>query len=372
MSGHPSAEPPLVFREEPRRILLLLPGLLSETVQATPFIEVLFARFPQAEITLLLDHRQHSLLQGTPWVARCRFREPSGGGPRSRPHARQLLAQLRGDRFDLAVLLPDSLGSAWLCWRSGARRRVGFDRHNRGLLLTDPLQAPGYPLMSRVDRYAAIARALGCPPPPARFRLEATRAAREAVAARLQVAGVGTQGPLVLLYPGADSGPVGRWSSERFAAVADHLVRRRGAVVVISPAAEELAAGQAIHRAMGHAALLLDSPCLEPDAMNALVARANLLVGNDSAGRQVAAAFGTPSVTVFGPTDPGRSENGHAGEAIVRVAVPCGPCHRGKCPLEEQICMTGVSVEEVARACERALSRGATETPGALASGRAP
>jgi heptosyltransferase-2 len=372
MSALPSAEPPLVFREEPRRILLLLPGLLSETVQATPFIEVLFARFPEAEITLLLEHRQHSLLQGTPWVARCRFRVPSGGGASTRRHARQLLAQLRGDRFDLAVLLPDSLGSAWLCWRSGVRRRVGFDRHSRGLLLTDPLQAPDYVSMPRVDRYAAIARALGCPPPPARFRLEATRAAGEAVAARLQVAGVGTRGPLVLLYPGADAGPVGRWSAERFAAVADHLVRRRGAAVVISPAAEELAAGQAIYRAMEHAAVLLDSPCLEPAQMNALVARANLLVGNDSAGRQVAAAFGIPSVTVFGPTDPERSGSGHAGEAIVRVTVPCGPCHRRKCPLEEQVCMTRVTVEEVARACERALSRGTTETPEPVSSRRVP
>lgn len=360
MSGHPSAAPALVFREEPRRILLLLPCLLSETIQAIPFLEVLFARFPDAEITLLLDQRQHSLLEGTPWAARCRFRVPPDGGARSRRHDRQLLAQLRSDSFDLAILLPDSLRSAWLCWRSGARRRVGFDRHNRGLLLTDPLPAPGgsgYLSMPRVDRYAVIARALGCPPPPARFSLQATPAAEEAVAARLRAAGVGTQGPLVLLYPGADSGAIGCWPAERFAAVADHLVRRRGAVILIMPAAEELAAGQAIHRAMGHAAVLLDSPCLEPAEMNALVARANLLLGGDSAGRQIAAAFGIPRVTVFGPTDPRRSESGHEGEAIVRVTVPCGPCHRRKCPLEEQVCMTRVSVDDVARACERALSR---------------
>ena len=90
--------------------------------------------------------------------------------------------------------------------------------------------------------------------------------------------------------------------------------------------------------------------------MNALVARAHLLLGNDSAGRQIAAAFNVPRVTIFGPTDPSRSESDHEGEAIVRVRVPCGPCHRRKCPLEEQVCMTRVSVEDVARACERALS----------------
>ncbi|MEJ2530572.1 MAG: lipopolysaccharide heptosyltransferase II [Halioglobus sp.] len=359
MSDHPSAAPPLSFREEPRRILLLLPCLLSETVQAPPFIEALFARFPEAEITLLLDDRQHSLLQGTPWVSRCRFRMPPDRGAGSRPHARKLLAQLRGDRFDLAILLPDSLRSAWLCWRSGARRRLGFDRHRRGLLLTDPLPAPavaGAGLMPPADRYAVIARALGCPPPDTRVGLQVVPAAEEAVAARLQVAGVGAQRPLVLLYPGADSGSVGCWPAERFAAVADHLVRRRGAVIVISPAPEASAAGQAIQRAMGHAAVLLDSPCLEPAEMNALVARADLLLGNDSAGRQVAAAFRVPAVTVFGPTDPRRSGSGHESEAIVRVTVPCGPCHRRKCPFEEQICMTRIGVEDVARACEEVLS----------------
>lgn len=359
MSGQPSAVPPLVFREEPRRILLLLPSLLSETVQATPSIGALFARFPQAEITLLLDQAQHSLLQGSPWVDRCRFRVARERGVRARGHSRRLQAQLRNDGFDLAILLPDSFRSAWLCWRTGASRRVGFDRHSRGWLLTDPLPPPGgtdYLSMPRVERYAVIARALGCPPPEVQLSLQVTPAAEAAVAARLQAAGVATRGPLVLLCPGADAGPVGGWPAERFAAVADHLVRRRGANVVIVPEPGEVAAGRAIHRAMGHAAVLLDSPCLEPAEVNAVVARANLVLGNDSAGRQIAAAFGVPRVTVFGPTDPRRSENGHAGETIVRVTVPCGPCHRRKCPLEEQVCMTRVSAEEVARASEEVLA----------------
>lgn len=361
MSGHPSAAPTLVFREEPRRILLLLPSLLSETIQATPLTGALFARFPQAEITLLLDHAQHSLLQGTPWVGRCRFRVPQERGVHSRRHSRRLQAQLRSDGFDLAILLPDSLHSAWLCWRTGARRRVGFDRHSRGWLLTDPLPPPGgsdYLSMPRVERYAVIAGALGCPLSDVQPSLQATPAAEAAVAARLHAAGVGTGGPLVLLYPGADAGPVGGWPAERFAAVADHLVRRRGANVVIVPQPGEVATGQAVHRAMGHGAVLLDSPCLEPAEVNALVARANLVLGNDSAGRQIAAAFGVPRVTIFGPTDPCRSDNGHAGEAIVRVTVPCGPCHRRRCPLEEQVCMTRVGVEEVARACEEVLAGG--------------
>ena len=359
MSGHPSAAPPLLFPEEPRRILLLLPSLLSEAIQATPLIGAIFARFPQAEITLLLDHAQHSLLQGTPWVGRCRFRVPQERGLRSRRHSRHLQAQLRSDGFDLAVLLPDSLSSAWLCWRIGARRRVGFDRHSRGWLLTDPLPPPGgadYLSMPRLERYAVIARALGCPPPDVQLSLQATPAADAAAAARLQAAGIGPRGPLVLLYPAADAGPVGAWPAERFAAVADHLVRRRGANVVIVPEPGEVAAGQAIHSAMGHAAVLLDAPCLEPAEVNALVARANLVLGNDSAGRQIAAAFGVPRVTVFGPTDPRRSDNGHAGETIVRVTVPCGPCHRRKCPLEEQVCMTRVSVDAVSGACEQALA----------------
>jgi heptosyltransferase-2 len=361
MSSTDSTTLPLALQPEPRSILLLLPSRLGDMVLATPFVDTLFRRFPGARITLLVSRELLPLLEGGPWAENCRTWAPRGTAGETPAQQRELLAGLRSERFDLGIVLSDSLRSAWICWRSGARRRVGFDRQGRRLLLTDPLRPPnrvagGFAPMPRVDYYAALARALGCPHPGDRFRLHTTARCDRALRQRLQREGIAERQPLVVLCPGGGAGPAGCWDPRRYAEVADHLVRRRGAAVALCAAAGEVPQAQAVRRAMQTSAALLDDPCLDAGELKSLIAGADLWLGGDSGQRQVARAFGIPRVAVFGPTDPHWTETGHGGETLVRVAVPCGPCGRKRCPYEEQICMTRITVERVARACESALA----------------
>ena len=53
---------PMKFKEEPRRILLVLPTWVGDVVMATPFIDALFRRFPDAEISLLMQRHLLSLI----------------------------------------------------------------------------------------------------------------------------------------------------------------------------------------------------------------------------------------------------------------------------------------------------------------------
>jgi heptosyltransferase-2 len=350
---------------EPRRILLVLPTWVGDVVMATPFLEAVFRRFPDATIHLLLNRHLYPLLEGSPWSEHCHFWPARERTSQAKQAHRELLARLRGERFELAVMLPNSVRSAWLCWRSGAARRVGFDRDGRRLLLTDPVPVPnrqgkGYRPMPLVDYYGYLAGALGCPPPGDQLRLFTTPDCDRAVAARLQREGVDGSArtypaPLVVLCPGANFGASKCWDPERFAAVADHLVRRRGAEIIISPGPGEEPLAQAIQGAMDCKSHLLTSPCLTLGELKSLVARSDLLLGNDTGPRHFARAFAIPRVTVFGPTDPRWTETSHDREAIVRVDVPCGPCHKRRCPLEEQVCMTRVTVEMVVAACEQQL-----------------
>ncbi len=353
----------------PQTLLLVLPTWVGDTVMATPFIETLFGQFPGASIHLLLNRHLYALVEGSPWAGQCHFWPPRKRTAETRAEHRALLAELRGLHIDLAVMLPNSLRSAWLCWRSGARRRVGYDRDGRRLLLTDPVAVPnrqgkGYQPMPLVDYYANLAAALGCPHPGDQLRLFTTDADDRSVTARLQQSGVEGDarkypGPLVVLCPGANFGASKCWDPTRFAAVADHLVRRRGAEIVISPGPGEEPLAEAIQGAMQCSSHLLTAPCLTLGELKSLVASSDLLLGNDTGPRHFARAFSVPRVTVFGPTDPYWTQTSHNRETIVRVQVPCGPCHKKRCPLEEQICMTRVTVEEVAAACEQQLREAA-------------
>jgi heptosyltransferase-2 len=353
---------PIAMQEEPNRVLLVLPTWVGDVVMATPFIASLFRRFPEAQIHLLMNRHLLPLLEGSPWVARCHFQASRAKTDEARRARRALVAELRAERFDLAVMLPNSLRAAWLCWRAGARRRVGFDRDGRRLLLTDTVPVPnrlgrGYQPMPLVDYYAHLAAALGCEHPGDRLRLFTTDGCDRAVEQRLPAAGRRGDGPLVVLCPGANFGASKCWDPERFARVADRLIQDRGATVVIPPGPGEEPLARAIRDAMTEPAMLLIDPCLTLGELKSLIARSDLLLGNDTGPRHFGRAFDVPRVTVFGPTEQRWTDTSHGRESIVRVDVPCGPCHKKVCPLEEQVCMTRVTVDMVAAACEKQLGR---------------
>lgn len=348
------------FKQSPQRVLLVLPTWVGDVVMSTPFVAALFDRFPDAEITLLMNRHLYPLLEGSPWVAHCEFWAPRKKTPEAKQQQRELLSRLQARQFDLAVMLPNSLRSAWTCFRAGARRRVGFNRDGRGLLLTDRVPVPnrikgGYEPLPLCDYYAVLADTLGMPHPGDGLTLYLTDEADAAVQQRLADAGMRPEQPLVVLCPGANFGASKCWAPERFAAVADKLVQGHDAAIVISPGPGEEPLAEAIINAMTEPGILLTQPCLTLGELKSLIADADLLLGNDTGPRHFGRAFDTHRVTVFGPTEQRWTDTSHGNETIVKVDVPCGPCHKKVCPLEEQVCMTRVTVDMVADACEKEL-----------------
>ena len=337
---------------------------------ATPFIESLFARFPQAQVSFVLHRHLTALLTASPWSGTHFHWAPKGKAPAAKQARKALVSQLRQQNFDLAITLPNSFRSAWLCWQAGAKRRVGFNRDGRGLLLTDRIPVPNRASASErqasitksrfnplplVDYYAVLAEALGCPTPGDNLQLFTTPAEDQAVAERLTAEGITPEQPIVVLCPGANFGASKCWSPARFAQVADGLARRHNACIAISPGPGEEPLALAIVDAMQQPSILLVAPCLTLGELKSLIANSQLLLGNDTGPRHFGRAFDVHRVTVFGPTEERWTDTSHGRESIVRVQVPCGPCHQKQCPLERQACMEDVTVAMVAAACHQKL-----------------
>jgi heptosyltransferase-2 len=88
----------------------------------------------------------------------------------------------------------------------------------------------------------------------------------------------------------------------------------------------------------------------------ACIRRADLLVTTDSGPRHFAAAFGTPVVTLFGPTHIGWTETFFAKAVHLQKQVECGPCQKRVCPLDHK-CMTLLGPDEVFAAAQDLLAR---------------
>jgi ADP-heptose:LPS heptosyltransferase len=104
----------------------------------------------------------------------------------------------------------------------------------------------------------------------------------------------------VVLHPGASSGSR-RWPAERFAEVA-RVLARTGHHVVITGSPDEHAVRHRIASGAGlPGEVVMNTGLLE---LAALVAEASVVISNDTGTSHLATAYGTPSVTLFGPVSP--------------------------------------------------------------------
>lgn len=353
-----ASEPP------PRRILVTLPTWVGDFVMSTPFLRAVRTHFPQAHVAWLAEANLQDIIAGMPWVNETFLLPPKQARAPWSPAFWRFLRRLRAARFDWAVLLPNSFRSALVARLAGARRRIGYARDGRRFLLTDALPPKNragrrFTPLPLVEYYADLAEAIGCPRPDDRLQLFPTAEDESGLLKKLQHAGVLLNPPVIVLSPGARYGAAKCWLPERFAAVADRLVRARGATVLVTCGPGEEPIARAIRDHMTTSAVVFENPRLSLGETKALIARANLLICNDAGLRHFARAFNVPVVTVFGPTHPEWTRTSYARERIVRIDVDCGPCQQRVCPLGHLKCMTGVTIDAVVDAAEVLLDSGA-------------
>ena len=337
------------------RIALFLPNWIGDVVMATPAFQALRDRHPSAEIVGVCKPYVIDVLAGSPWFDRLVHLDSRGPWARRWP---SVAWHLR--RPDLAVLFSNTLRGALVARLAGSRRSIGFDRHGRGMLLTDRLRyrtdASGRMTPSPIiDDYNRLAVAAGTGAPGYRMRLFTTPADETAADRVLERVGLPSDRETICLNPGAAFGAAKHWSVDAFAQLAQDLVDRRGAqaLVLCGPSEREMAR-QIVRLAnrTGIASLAEESVSL--GLTKALVRRATLLVTTDSGPRHFAAAFDRPVVTLFGPTHIEWTETYYPQAVHLQKKVPCGPCQKRVCPLDHR-CMTDLSPDEVFAAVCRLL-----------------
>jgi heptosyltransferase-2 len=342
---------------------IFLPNWIGDCVMATPTLRALRRQFPADTLIGVVRPYVADVLAGTNWLDELLPYDRKSRD--AAQHFSGVCEQLRARQLDIAVLLTNSLSSAWLAWRSGARRRIGYARNGRSLLLTERLIAPrvgwNWAPISAVDYYLELAYALDAPLEPRRLELATTPADEQAADRAWAKLGLARASRVVAISTGGAFGAAKRWPDEYFAQLARRLATDDGAAVLVVCGPAERDAAQAIVQQASHPLVksLADEP-LSLGLSKACIRRIDLLVATDSGPRHFGGAFGVPTISLFGPTDPRWSINYHAGETRLFETVACGPCGQRECPLGHHQCMRGLSVDRVYRAASDSLGRRAT------------
>jgi ADP-heptose:LPS heptosyltransferase len=207
----------------------------------------------------------------------------------------------------------------------------------------------------QVDEYRGLLESAGVRVPetdPA-WRLGEDAAAGAAVSALLEESGIPGGARAVGLHLGAAFGSSKQWPAAAFGEAASRL-RERGLrpILLGSPADVEMAgavstcAGWAIPSLVARDRLEL---------LPRLLARLACLVSSDTGVAHLAAAVGTPTVTLFGPTDPRLTAPRSRAARRVDGRAPCAPCFLPRCPIEH-VCMRDITAASVVEAVEEALT----------------
>jgi heptosyltransferase-2 len=317
-------------------VIVRLPNWLGDTVMAVPVLRSLRAGLPDRRIGL-----------AGPWAS---VLAGQGLGdvlvtyPRSLSGRIRAADSVRALGSDVALLLPNSLESALSAWYWGTRRRIGFSGGGRTLLLTDRLTPPS-PRPHQIDEYLLLLTPLGLPPvtrTPALIPPKEGAESREAARALFTEAGAGDgRGPRVGLHLGAEFGPSKLWPAERLVEFC-HLLVHHGARPVLLGAPADLSTATAVRERVAVASLVgRDSPAL----LTAVLSELDALVCGDTGVGHLAAALGTPVVSLFGPTDPGLTAP-RGPVAVVSRPTPCAPCFYRTCPIDHP-CLRTITADEV-------------------------
>ena len=326
------------------RVLIVRLGALGDIVHAVPAAAALRAAHPDASIDWLVDARHREFLELVTVVDRIvELERPSLAG------WIDVTRRLRGGGYDVALDLQGLLKSAILARASGAPRVLGFSifhlrEKTARPFYSESVDAEGGHVIRKNLR---LLEALGVHDDEIRFPLAAIDSPA-AAAVLTQAAG----SPVALLNPGA-AWPNKRWHTPRFGEVASFLREVRGfAPFVLWGPGEEALARSVVEFSSGAAMMAPPTSLADLVALSRVAA---LMISGDTGPLHLAAAVGTPTVSIFGPTNPARNGPWSADDIVVSRHESCG-CHYDRRCRERDWCLKSVEVTEVTAAIQRRVA----------------
>ncbi len=321
-------------KTENKKILIVGASWVGDMVMAQSLFISLVQQNPGVIIDVLAPAWSRPILARMPEVNRA-IDMPVGHGKLQWKVRRQLGHALRAEKYDQAILLPNSLKSALVPWFAKIPQRTGWKGEMRYILLNDrrKLDKQKYPLM--VQRFDALAYPDGAElPPPAQLPPPSLQVDDTRLPALQQRFELDRDKPVLALCPGAEFGPAKRWPEQHYAAVAKEKIAQGWQVWLLGsakdqPVAEDIRA--LLPEDQRDSARNLAGITQLEDAID-LLAAADAVVSNDSGLMHIAAALNRPLVVVYGSTSPKFTPPLSKRVAILQIPVECGPCFQRECP----------------------------------------
>jgi len=317
----------------------VLLGAIGDVTRALPLLTRVRRAYPSAHIAWAVEPAAAPLLDYHPALNDVLLYQRTRGSWRFLP----FLRNIRQQRFDLVFDLQRHLKSGLVSFWSGASIRVGFPRSNtkegNWLFNTHTIDAiPDFSL--KLGQYLKFAEALGLPDDGIIFDLRLRPEEEQRVEAALSK----TPHPFAAFFLGS-RWPSRFWFPQATAEVARVLQQEYGMDVVLVGGQNEVAFAQEVSAATAGKVTNLSGKTTLRDLIG-LFSRARLALGPDSGPMHIAAATGTPVISLWGATSPLRSAPWGSEALVLQGPAACSPCYARHCPIG-RACMQRITPEHV-------------------------
>ncbi len=258
-----------------------------------------------------------------------------------------------GHNFDLAVLFPNSFAAAVVPALARIPLRIGYGTHKRSLLLNPALPLPEWKNLKHESYYylqivSQLEKHLTgklTTPPRLDSSLHVSGAQQAAARVKLAENGVVQSQTLIAICPGSINSRAKRWPVQRYAELADLLIERIDATILLIGSREEASVVSAVQAQMKYSPISLAGKTSLEELVGILNS-ADLVISNDTGPAHIASALGRPTLVIFGPTNPLTTRPLSESAQILRTPPDCAPCMLRECPIDHR-CMTAIEPEEV-------------------------
>lgn len=336
-----------------KKILIVGPAWVGDMVMAQSLFKLLKQRDPHVVIDVLAPAWSLPLLARMPEVTSSIVMSLGHGQFNVRERYR-LGKQLRKNKYDQAIVLPNSFKSALAIWWAHIPQRTGFRGEMRYFLLNDMryLNKSQYPLM--IERFMALGLDRNeklpteYPLPVLHISAESQRLALTHHQLTHSIR------PVLALCPGAEFGPAKQWPEKYYADIANAKLQQ-GWDVWILGSAKDHAVAERIHQATEQRAVNLAGKTTLEEAID-LLSLATVIVSNDSGLMHIGAALNKPLVAIYGPTSVTFTPPLNKQAKILSLQLDCQPCFQRTCPLKHHHCMRELMPAQVLTAIASILA----------------
>ncbi len=329
----------------PKRILVVKLDHIGDVLLASPVFSNLRKSYPNTELHALTGTWSRIILENHPDVDKVlTYNSPSfcrSGQPTSIKETYQLYRQLRSQKYDLLVELRGDFRIACFSLFDVTPKRI----NRASLQIANRLGSRLFSGKHETTRNLDVLMHAGIPTPIQETTFAIAKQDEIWTSDFIVTQDFNNHDPLIAIHPGSPI-PLKRWKPDRFAELADWLIKQKSAQVIFVGVEDEIPIIKKIQNLMIGESTNIAGKTTIPQ-LASILKKCKLFIGNDSGPMHLAAAVGTQTIGIYGPGDPTRF--GPVGDKCktIQKKLDCPPCSGNTCRLREKGCMSVIQVADV-------------------------